>query len=170
MLAATVLAGGVLAGCGGASTSAISAPASSGTTPSQGSPRTPRILDGSFHSDAVQGTLHYSIALPPGYGTSGERYPVIYVLHGLPSTDQAYKGITGYADGLASTAQRAGGGDPLNPRHVADVEDQLFRHAVVFVKVEPHEDRAVTLRDGCTAHQGQQNGFGVIRHKAISEG
>ena len=61
------------------------------------------MADGSFYSDAVDGTLHYSIALPPGYA-SGERYPVIYVLHGLPANDQAYKGITGYADSLASTA------------------------------------------------------------------
>jgi len=59
------------------------------------------------HVDAVDGTLHYSIALPPGYDTSGERYPVIYVLHGLPSSDQAYKGITGYADSLASTGHPA---------------------------------------------------------------
>jgi len=59
------------------------------------------------HVDAVDGTLDYSIALPPGYDTSGERYPVIYVLHGLPSSDQAYKGITGYADSLASTGHPA---------------------------------------------------------------
>jgi hypothetical protein len=104
MLAATVLAGTVLAGCGGEGTSATSTPARSGTTASQGSPGQPRILDGSFYSDAVKGTLHYSIALPPGYDTGGKRYPVIYVLHGLPSTDQAYNGITGYADSLASTA------------------------------------------------------------------
>lgn len=101
-----MLAAGALAGCGASSTSAPSSAASTGTSasPLQVSPR---ILDGSFYSDAVKGTLHYSIALPPGYGTSDKRYPVIYVLHGLPASDQSYKGITGYADSLASTGHPA---------------------------------------------------------------
>jgi predicted peptidase len=33
----------------------------------------------------VNGTLHYSIAFPPGYDSSGKRYPVVYFLHGLPA-------------------------------------------------------------------------------------
>jgi enterochelin esterase-like enzyme len=98
-LALVMLAAAALAGCGATSTSTVS----SATTPPQDSSGEAHIVDGSFYSDAVKGTLHYSIALPPGYDTSGKRYPVIYVLHGLPSDDQAYKGITGYADSLAST-------------------------------------------------------------------
>jgi enterochelin esterase-like enzyme len=97
-----MLAAMVLAGCGGTSTSTSSSGATTSTA-SQASAGAPRILDGSFYSDAVEGTLHYSIALPPGYDTSGRRYPVIYVLHGLPANDQAYKGIGGFADSLAST-------------------------------------------------------------------
>jgi len=67
----------------------------------------PRIEDGSFHSDAVNGTLHYAIALPPGYDGSDKRYPVVYFLHGLPANDQAYKNIGGFADSLASTGHAA---------------------------------------------------------------
>jgi enterochelin esterase-like enzyme len=63
----------------------------------------PRIIDGSFYSPAVRGTLHFQIALPPGYATSGKRYPVLYVLHGLPASAQAYKGVAGYAGRLAAT-------------------------------------------------------------------
>src|SRR6476661_7978195 len=108
-LALAILAATSLAGCGASSTSPGSTPATAGahTSSSQGSAGKPRVVDGSFYSDAVDGALHYSIALPPGYDTSGERYPVIYVLHGLPANDQAYKGITGYADSLASTGHRA---------------------------------------------------------------
>ena len=108
-LALATLAATALAGCGASSTSTTSTAATttSATTPSPVAGGQPRIVDGSFYSDAVDGTLHYSIALPPGYDTSGERYPVIYVLHGLPSSDQAYKGITGYADSLASTGHPA---------------------------------------------------------------
>ena len=67
----------------------------------------PRIEDGSFHSKAVEGTLHYAVALPPGYDTSGKGYPVVYFLHGLPANDQAYKSIGGYADSLARSGLAA---------------------------------------------------------------
>jgi enterochelin esterase-like enzyme len=77
------------------------------TTSAAATSSSPTIEDGSFHSDAVNGTLHYAIALPPGYASSGKRYPVVYFLHGLPANDQAYKGITGYADSLAATGHAA---------------------------------------------------------------
>ena len=71
------------------------------TTP--GLAGSPRIVNGSFYAPAVKGTLHYQIALPPGYATSGKRYAVLYVLHGLPASAEAYKGIAGYAGRLAAT-------------------------------------------------------------------
>jgi enterochelin esterase-like enzyme len=55
----------------------------------------------------VSGTLHYSVALPPAYDASRKRYPVVYVLHGLPSNARAYRGIGGYADSLAATGHSA---------------------------------------------------------------
>lgn len=73
------------------------------TTTSPGAAASPRIINGSFYSPAVKGTLHYQIALPPGYATSGKRYPVLYVLHGLPGSAQSYKGVAGYAGRLAAT-------------------------------------------------------------------
>jgi predicted alpha/beta superfamily hydrolase len=36
--------------------------------------------------DIYEARLHYAIALPPGYASSGKRYPVVYVLHGPPRT------------------------------------------------------------------------------------
>jgi enterochelin esterase-like enzyme len=67
----------------------------------------PRIVYGSYNSHAVHGTLHYAVALPPGYATSHRRYPVIYVLHGLPASPTAYRGVGGYADSLAATGHSA---------------------------------------------------------------
>jgi enterochelin esterase-like enzyme len=82
----------------------------------------PAVRYGAFHSSAVRGTLHYAIALPPGYSSSRMRYPVVYVLHGLPASAQAYRGIGGYAESLAATKHpaivvgaqgaRAGDSDP----------------------------------------------------------
>jgi S-formylglutathione hydrolase FrmB len=87
----------LVAGCGGSG-------APQGTTSASAEPR---IEDRSFHSTAVNGTLHYAIALPPGYDSSGARYPVVYFLHGLPANDQAYKDVGGYADSLAAGGRRA---------------------------------------------------------------
>jgi enterochelin esterase-like enzyme len=88
----------VLAGCG----EQAAQPSGSGSHDDK-----PAIEDGSFHSDAVDGTLHYSVGLPPGYASSRKRYPVIYFLHGLPADATAYKDITGYADSLARTGHPA---------------------------------------------------------------
>jgi len=79
-----------------------------------------QVLDRSFQSAAVNGTLHYEIALPPGYETSGERYPVVYFLHGLPAGAGAYQSTRGLASSLAAAglaaivvgAQGARYGDP----------------------------------------------------------
>lgn len=42
-----------------------------------------RVEFSSMPSEAVPGDRDFSIFLPPSYGTSEERYPVVYFLHGL---------------------------------------------------------------------------------------
>jgi enterochelin esterase-like enzyme len=49
-------------------------------------------LDTSFRSTALRANLHFEVYLPAGYATSGERYPVVYFLHGLPSSETAPQG------------------------------------------------------------------------------
>ena len=49
-----------------------------------------RHLDASFTSAAVGSRLHFEVYLPSGYDAGATRYPVIYVLHGLPSAASAY--------------------------------------------------------------------------------
>ena len=46
----------------------------------------------SFQSHALASRVHYMVYLPAGYATSGRRYPVVYVLHGLPASPTAYQG------------------------------------------------------------------------------
>ena len=41
-------------------------------------------------SSSLGGTLPAVVYLPAGYGTSTRRYPVIYLLHGLPAGPQTY--------------------------------------------------------------------------------
>jgi len=52
-----------------------------------------RLLDTSYTSRALGGTLHFEVYLPAGYDTSGLRYPVVYFLHGLPSQPYAYRSV-----------------------------------------------------------------------------
>lgn len=61
-----------------------------------GSPATAagqRRFDEAFSSRAIGGTLHFEVYLPGGYETGSHRYPVLYVLHGLPSSASAYTSL-----------------------------------------------------------------------------
>jgi S-formylglutathione hydrolase FrmB len=50
-------------------------------------------MDASFASAAIGQRLHFEMYLPEGYDTDSRRYPVLYVLHGLPSTAGAYTSL-----------------------------------------------------------------------------
>jgi len=67
----------------------------------------PQIQEGAFRSQALNGTLHYAVALPPGYEAGARRYPVVYFLHGLPAGPQAYRSIGALADTLAANHLKA---------------------------------------------------------------
>ena len=54
----------------------------------------PQQQDGDFHSQAVGDDLHYTVYLPVGYAQTTARYPVIYVLHGLPAGATGYRGMS----------------------------------------------------------------------------
>jgi putative tributyrin esterase len=52
-----------------------------------------RTLDTSYTSRALGGQLHFEVYLPPGYDSSGLRYPVVYFLHGLPAAPTSYRSV-----------------------------------------------------------------------------
>jgi enterochelin esterase-like enzyme len=52
-----------------------------------------RRVDSAFASAAIGGRLHFEVYLPQGYDADSQRYPVLYVLHGLPSTAFAYTSL-----------------------------------------------------------------------------
>jgi enterochelin esterase-like enzyme len=57
-----------------------------------------RLVAGAFASAA--GRLAFDVYLPPGYDSTGERYPVIYYLHGLPAAASSYHGFVYVAQAL----------------------------------------------------------------------
>jgi enterochelin esterase-like enzyme len=52
-----------------------------------------QVVYGSYSSKALAGTIHFAVYLPAGYKGPTTRYPVIYLLHGLPGTDTSYRSI-----------------------------------------------------------------------------
>jgi S-formylglutathione hydrolase FrmB len=73
---------------------ATSAVASAGSAKAHGSTFTYAL-----RSDALASPLRFAVYMPPGYATSGMRYPVVYFLHGLPASASAFRDI-----GLARNA------------------------------------------------------------------
>jgi enterochelin esterase-like enzyme len=72
-----------------------------------GSAAAPRARDVEFRSRAIGGNLHYVVYLPEGYDQSTARYPVIYVLHGLPATGTGYRGMSFVQPALDRTSLSA---------------------------------------------------------------
>jgi S-formylglutathione hydrolase FrmB len=58
-------------------------PASAQEKPSPDLPAAGTIKDGRFRSEALGRDMEYQVYLPPGYGKTKDRYPVVYFLHGL---------------------------------------------------------------------------------------
>lgn len=62
------------------------------TTLAAAGPNEARVQDNAFWSKAIDGVLHYEVYLPADYTDSTRRFPVVYFLHGLPSSASAYQG------------------------------------------------------------------------------
>ncbi len=45
----------------------------------------------------LRGQVGFEIYLPRGYAHSGERYPVVYFLHGLPAGSRSFRGAAAFA-------------------------------------------------------------------------
>jgi enterochelin esterase-like enzyme len=69
---------------------------------------TGQVLDGYFTSNAVGRRQHYFIYLPPCYNADSEtRYPVVYLLHGIPMDERHWldEGVVAAADKLFSSGE-----------------------------------------------------------------
>jgi enterochelin esterase-like enzyme len=88
-------------------TAALAAPGA-GTAGPSAPDRTDSVEDGSFHSDALQGTVHYAVSLPHDYFQSpSTRYSVVYFLHGLPAGPSEYRTIGWIASALRRSGHEA---------------------------------------------------------------
>jgi len=63
-------------------------------------PQHGRVLSGRFHSEALGVEKSYWVWLPAGYDDGGERFPVVYLLHGLGGDETDWL-QSGHADAAA---------------------------------------------------------------------
>jgi S-formylglutathione hydrolase FrmB len=77
-----------------------------------------RDLDEGIVSVALKGRVHARVVLPPGYGDTIKRYPVIYFLHGLPAGGKSYLG-NGW---LISALERTGPAILVFPQGARDTD------------------------------------------------
>ena len=135
-----------------------------------------RERDADFRSQAISGTLHYVVYLPPGYGTSGMRYPVVYFLHGLPSSGTAYRSV-GFVeqalDGLKRPAilvapQGARWNEP-DPEYVDHGLGDRWETAIAreLPRVVDARYRTIRSRDGRALVGLSAGGFGAM-HIALA--
>jgi S-formylglutathione hydrolase FrmB len=66
----------------------------------------PAALDTRVPSRALHAQVHARVVLPAGYAHSGLRYPVVYFLHGLPASADAYR-RNGWLQAALAQAGRA---------------------------------------------------------------
>lgn len=62
-----------------------------------------------FYSEALDQTMEYKIYLPPGYDDFWHRfthYPVVYLLHGIPGTDDDWESKGGASDAMDTLLAR----------------------------------------------------------------
>jgi len=67
----------------------------------------PRQQDTELQSRAIAGSLHFVAYLPNGYDRGTTRYPVVYLLHGLPASGTGYRGVGFVEQALDATGSPA---------------------------------------------------------------
>jgi enterochelin esterase-like enzyme len=129
-----------------------------------------RRQDTSFRSPALGGALHYEVYLPADYATSGERYPVVYFLHGLPSTSTAYQGVEFVETALDQVGQPAilvvpqGAGDGnSDPEYLGDWDTAI---AGELPRVVDSRFRTIRSRQGRALVGVSAGGYGAM-HLAL---
>jgi enterochelin esterase-like enzyme len=67
----------------------------------------PREQESDLPSQAIAGRLHFVAYLPQGYDENTTRYPVVYLLHGLPAGSTGYRGVGFVEHALDATGSAA---------------------------------------------------------------
>ena len=122
-----------------------------------------------FHSPAVERMMKYNIVLPAGYESSQERYPVLYLLHGLTSNYTAWSrmGAAFYAelvDDLIIVMPDVGNSWYVNWDENGEGQRNDWEDHII-VDVIGHVDanfRTITRREGRAINGLSMGGYGGL--------
>ncbi len=123
-----------------------------------------------FHSPAVDRTMKYNILLPRGYEESTERYPVLYLLHGVGQSYTAWgrsNGAPFYAglyDDLIVVMPDGGNSWYINYSESTDGQTNNWADHIVWDVVN-HVDwhyRTIAKREGRAIAGLSMGGYGAI--------
>ena len=122
-----------------------------------------------FFSPAVDRTMKYNIVLPPDYAASDERYPVLYLLHGLSQnyTSWGRYGVPFYAERLGDLiVVMPDGGNSWYVNYAESAEGQKNAWEDHIVKdVVGHVDanyRTLARREGRAIAGLSLGGYGAL--------
>ena len=60
-----------------------------------------------FYSASLGGDVGYAVYFPPGYTRTRTRYPVVYYLHGLPSSATSYRVLKPIAQAVEASGHES---------------------------------------------------------------
>jgi enterochelin esterase-like enzyme len=136
-----------------------------------------RRIDTGYSSRALGGTLHFEVYLPAGYASSGERYPVVYFLHGLPAAAVSYQAVRFVERALDEVGQpailvvpqgaRAGETDPEYVDHRPG-DNWADAISLELPRVVDSRYRTIANRNGRALVGVSAGGYGAM-HLALRE-
>ena len=128
-----------------------------------------------FHSPAVEQMMKYNIVLPAGYDSSQERYPVLYLLHGLTSNYTAWSRMgaafyAGLVDDLIIVMPDVGNSWYVNWDENGEGQRNNWEDHII-VDVIGHVDanfRTIARREGRAINGLSMGGYGGLTLGPVS--
>lgn len=113
----------------------------------------PRAQDNELTSQAIAGSLHFVAYLPQNYDQGTTRYPVVYLLHGLPAGSTSYRSYSFVEQALDATGSPAilvlpqGSTDTkTDPEYLDNGPGNLWDTAITTELVRAVDTRFRTIR------------------------
>jgi enterochelin esterase-like enzyme len=134
-----------------------------------------RTQDTEFRSQAIDGQLHFVAYLPSGYDQGTTRYPVVYLLHGLPAGGTGYRGIGFVEQALDATglpailiAPQGSTDSDTDPEYLNQGPGKRWDTAITseLVRVVDTRFRTISTRRGRALVGVSAGGYGAM-HLAL---
>jgi enterochelin esterase-like enzyme len=134
-----------------------------------------RAQDTEFRSQAIDGQLHFVAYLPSGYDQGTTRYPVVYLLHGLPAGGTGYRGIGFVEQALDATglpailiAPQGSTDSDTDPEYLNQGPGKQWDTAITseLVRVVDTRFRTISTRRGRALVGVSAGGYGAM-HLAL---